>query len=467
MLQLTPLLDKMSKVPLYSQLYAYVKEQIESGGITPGTRLPSIRYLSGDLRISKNTVEAAYQQLVAEGYLESKKRNGLTVLALEEADTIPDPPQPVSRPDVRADCCRYDFRYGDIELKHFPVRTWKRCLSDSFDADPYGVLGYGDAQGNPELRAQIASYLYKTRGVSCTPEQIMIGSGTQYSIHMVIRLLSLEGQRIAMEDPGYNGARTVFQSGGCQIVPVALDQDGLHVDELYAKAAGVSAVYVTPSHQFPLGMILSVQKRMRLLQWAAQHDAIIIEDDYDGEFRYVGQPIPSLKALDMSERVVYLGTFSKSFLPAARLSYAVLPKTLLSRLEPLLSVYNQPASPIIQQAVSLFMSRGHFSGHVRKMRRLYQAKHKALIALIQQEMGERVTIIGHKSGLHILLDVIGKDSEVLLEQAARKGVRVYSPRIHWLEPDECPRSYVLLGFGGLSDAELAGSIRLLREAWFG
>ncbi|WP_054028643.1 PLP-dependent aminotransferase family protein [Bacillus sp. FJAT-28004] len=465
MIEITPLLDKQGKNPLYSQLYTYIKDQIESGLIAESAKLPSIRELANYLKISKNTVEAAYQQLLAEGYVESKSRNGLRVLPLEDLNTTRGLVQYSSIKDVSERKYRYDFNYGDIEWNRFPMSIWKRCLSDSLNKDPYQILGYGHPQGDEELREEIAKYLFQSRGVSCSPNQILICSGTQHAVSMLLQFLSLGGQNIAMEEPGYNGVRTVLKNHGCKITPISVDYDGLNIEEL--QSSEVNAVYVTPSHQFPLGMVLSIQKRMKLLHWASQNDAIIIEDDYDSEFRYVGQPIPSLKALDSGERVVYLGTFSKSFLPAARLSYMVLPTTILEKLDHIFSVYNQPASPIIQQAVFLFMNRGHFSGHIRKMRRLYQAKHKTLVNAISLYMGDRVNIIGSKSGLHLLLDIKDRESGHLIELAAGSGVRVYSPNVHWMDSESCPTSIVLLGFGGMSEGEIEEGICLLSNVWFG
>jgi GntR family transcriptional regulator/MocR family aminotransferase len=465
-IEITPLLDRQGrKNPLYVQLYSYIKEQIQSGSISEGVKLPSIRQLSQYLKISKNTVETAYQQLLAEGYIESKTRNGLCVLALEKV-SLENPRALIGSIQSRTEnAYRYDFVYGDIDLNRFPLSTWKRCMMDSLSKESNALLKYGHPQGEPELRLQIAQYLFQSRGISCHPDQILICSGTQHSISMLVQLLSLGGQNVGMENPGYNGVRTVFSNHGCTIRPISIEQDGLNVEEL--QLVNIKAAYVTPSHQFPLGMVLSIQKRMKLLQWAAHNDAIIIEDDYDSEFRYIGQPIPSLKALDTGERVVYLGTFSKSFLPAARLSYMVVPTAMMEKLNEVLLVYNQPASPIIQQAVFLFMDRGHFAGHIRKMRRLYQAKHKTFIGAIQRYMGDRVNIIGHKSGLHILLDIKQRDSMELIELAARNGVKVYSPKLHWMEPEKCPSSYVLLGFGGLSEEEIEEGIALLSSTWFG
>ncbi|XEC94527.1 PLP-dependent aminotransferase family protein [Paenibacillus tarimensis] len=465
MIEIMPLLDKKDRSPLYAQLYNYIKERIESGSIPQGSKLPPIRQLSLYLKISKNTVEAAYQQLFAEGYIESERRIGLRVLPLEEVGLKSPSNRSVSPKKHDEESFRYDFRYGDVDTIRFPMNIWKKCLSDSLSRDPQQIFGYGHPQGSPELREELADYLFQSRGVTCHADQIYICAGTQHAVSAAVRLLGLRGQNVAMEDPGYNGVRTVFRNEGCTLLPVSVGHDGLNADELVSMP-DVRAVYVTPSHQFPLGMVLSVQKRMRLLQWAARHEAFIIEDDYDSEFRYLGQPIPSLKALDSKERVIYLGTLSKSFLPAARLSYMVLPVTMKAELEEMFSVYSNPVSPIIQQAVFLFMSRGHFSRHIRKMRRLYQAKHKTLMNAIQQYMGDRVTIIGHKSGLHILLDVKQGGGGQLIDQAAQSGVKVYTPHIYWMDQGQCPSSYVMLGFGGLSEEEIEDGVRMLSEVWF-
>ncbi len=465
MIEITPWLDRKKGQSLYSELYKYMKGEIEAGSITVNTRLPSIRQLAQHLTLSKNTVEAAYQQLVLEGYVDNRLRSGYYVLPIDEVTAIPPTMSPPvvceSKDDTEA---RYDFAYGDIEVDRFPMREWARCLTDSLYEKPFEALGYGNKQGDPELRAEIASYVFQSRGVVCHPDQIIISSGTQQSIGLLCQLLQLRGERIGIENPGYHGVRTVLSNHGCIVTPISLEHDGLSIDELVMS--GSKAVYITPSHQFPMGMILPIQKRNQLLRWAEDNDALIIEDDYDSEFRYVGQPIPALKALDSSGRVIYLGTFSKSFLPAARLSYMVLPTSKMEQVYKELQAYNQSVSPIIQRAVYLFMQRGHFARHIRKMRRIYYSKHSALIRAIIQLMGNRVDVIGHKSGLHILLDVKGRDSEQLIEQARKHAIKVYSPRDQWLEPLSCPNSYVMLGFGAIHEEAMEEAIQILNQAWF-
>jgi len=262
-----------------------------------------------------------------------------------------------------------------------------------------------------------------------------------------------------MEEPGYSVVRTVFKNEGCHVVPVPLEKDGLSLEHVQSSRA--KAVYVTPSHQFPFGMVLPISKRLQLLTWAYQTNGYIIEDDYDSEFRYRGQPIPSLKSLDEEERVIYLGTFSKSFLPTIRLSYIVLPPSLLVQYTSKFGHYNQSVSPIIQRAMALFIESGEFEKHIRRMRKSYQRKHQALLRNIEQNMGTKVNIIGENSGLHILLKVNTVSSFELIEAALQKGVKVYSPSKFWLYPTSESDTYIMLGFGGLSIEEIEKGIRLL------
>ncbi|WP_027087073.1 PLP-dependent aminotransferase family protein [Cohnella panacarvi] len=478
MITLTPTLDKTSGQPLYLQLYAYIRDEIEAGAIPAGDKLPAILALSAHLKVSKNTVETAYQQLVAEGYAESRSRSGLYALPVEEPPHAPPSgkrkhPQgrrgtaaPPFSPSPDASGIAFDFRYGDVEMERFPMGAWRRCLLEALnDSNQRRVLDYGHPQGEEELRSEIAGYLYQSRGIPCTASQIVLCAGTQHSVSMMCQLIPLRGMRVALEDPGYNGVRTSLYGHGCELVHVPLDADGIQVDRLYDTDA--SAVYITPSHQFPLGMVLPIQRRNKLLQWANERNGLIIEDDYDSEFRYVGQPIPALKAMDHNDRVIYMGTLSKSFLPAARLSYIVLPEPIARSVREKLVLYSQPVSPLIQQAMLRFMREGFFGRHVRKMRRLYQLKHRALLAALQRHMGARIEIIGQKAGLHLLIDVkAGIPSAGLIDLASKVGIRVYSPAVQWSTPSQCPPSYIMLGFGGLNEYTIDEAVGRLAGAWF-
>jgi GntR family transcriptional regulator / MocR family aminotransferase len=460
--ELTPFLHRELSEPLYSQLYHWIKKEIEEGRLLPGMKMPSIRQLTAHLKVSRNTIEAAYQQLQSEGYLESVPKSGIWVAEIEKpSQHSTDVVQPMMSECKPSNEILVDFEYGNVDLEKFPLKQWKKCLSDAVVQENNWLFEYSEKQGEIELRREISNYLLHSRGVRSTPDQILITAGTQTSMALICRLLELREKIVAMEEPGYTGARSIFEDQGCYIEPVPLEKDGLSVD--YIQTSRAKAVYVTPSHQFPFGMVLSITKRMRLLNWAYQTGGYIIEDDYDGEFRYRGQPIPSLKSLDEEEKVIYLGTFSKSFLPSARLSYIIFPPSLIDEYTRKFADYNQSVSPIIQRAMALFMQSGEFERHVRRMRKVYQRKHQALLKSIEQYMGTKVQIVGEKSGLHILLKLKEISTFELMEKGLEKGVKVYSPLRFWLNPTPEGNSYIMLGFGGLSIEEIEKGVRLLAK----
>lgn len=472
MLEITLDLRDDQKHPYYVQLYRYIREEIKSGRLSAGTRLPAIRRLSEHLRISRNTVEAAYLQLVSEGYVQSRPRSGLYVAQLEE-DFSPSKGH-MSQRDIRhtvepvapqVKTIRYDFRNGAIDLTPFPFHVWNR-ISHEIMQGPRQLLSlYGDPQGEFGLRTELARYLHQSRGVHCSPEQIVIGAGTQQLLSLLCHLFGTEQQCVAVEDPGYNGAKAVFAQLRVRVKPIPLEEDGIDVE--YLKHSGATLVYVTPSHQFPFGMVLPIHKRIKLLQWAAEHQGIIIEDDYDSEFRYHGRPIPALQGLDTNDSVVYLGTFSKSFLSSIRISYMVLPHPLLSVYKRWKTSLEPTASLVHSHALERFMAEGWWEKHLHRMKNVYQKKHAHLLSAIGRNLGANVKVIGQHSGLHIVLEVCGGGSEAeLIRKAEEKGVKVYATSQYWISHGKQvvpPR--LLLGFGGLSQHELEEGIRLLQEAW--
>lgn len=472
MLEITPYIDEQADEPKYMQIYHYMKRQIMSGGIPAGTRLPSIRQLAGSLHLSRNTVEAAYQQLHAEGYVASRSRIGLFVCEIENdmgemaGARIWHVPNSRDAEAEAAPVCDIDFRHGNIDCGGFPLSLWRKLSNDVFRLTPVEALQYGERQGEIGLRRQIAQYLRHSRGVSCQAQQIVIGAGIQQLLMLLSQMIGGERRSIAMENPGYNGARMIFRNHRLNVVSVPLEQDGMNVRRL--KESGADAVYITPSHQFPSGMVMPVAKRIQLLQWAEELDGLIIEDDYDGEFRYHTKPIPALQGLDSTGRVVYMGTFSKSLLPSIRLSYMVLPPALLERYKADFAVYEQTASKLHQLTLERFMEEGHWEKHLRKIRKVYQKKHAALLAALKRAMGDRVRIIGHDSGLHLLIQVQNGMTEAeLLEAAAGAGVKVYPTSNYWGEPAEAQDvAALLLGFGGLSEHDIEDGIARLHDAWF-
>lgn len=488
MLELTPLLasnlneiwDTNRKEPMYEQLYAYLKTEIRAGRISSGSKLPSQRRLASHLNVSRNTVDAAYQQLLAEGYLHSEPRRGLFVSELPENEA--------TNPDDRANAwdsddsaldggiCRepvhvaneplYDFRYGDVDTQYFPYRLWRQFLMKSLSPEHAHLLQYGDQQGEIELRRQIADYLYQSRGVRCSPEQIVIGAGTQWLMGLLCRLIGRKA-RYGMEEPGYVRMRMIFEDFGRAPVAVRLDESGIRVSEL--RQNKVQAVYVTPSHQFPTGTVMSVSRRFELIEWARATGGTIIEDDYDSEFRYERRPIPSLHSLDKYGNTVYVGTFSKSLMPSVRIGYLVLPDKLMNAYQAKGQHYKQTTSRLDQYTLALFMQSGEWTRHLNRMRNLYKKRYLALVAAIRTYLDQKVRIIGAASGLHLLLEPNnGMTEQELIGAAEKWGVRVYPVAdcyIHHPDTSSQVKTQVLLGYAGLNEVAIEEGVKRLAYAW--
>ncbi|WP_019640707.1 PLP-dependent aminotransferase family protein [Paenibacillus fonticola] len=470
------LLPDQDDRPLYQQLYMLIRDQIRSGSIANGMRLPSIRALQVQLNISKTPIETAYHMLVAEGYVVSIPRSGLYVESSHKPFTAVHHVEdngfqgkitsnmPKRTPVPPAEFI--DFDPTALAQHIFPARIWSKTLKEALENHLDRVGKYGDAQGEYELRLAVADYLRASRGVNCLAEQIIIGSGMAYSIGILTKLLR-DIHRVAIEEPGYNLVRDQFVLNGCSILPIPLNDKGISLTELEASEAQL--VYVTPSHQFPTGSIMPYPERERLLEWAAARNAYIIEDDYDGEFRYLGKPIPSLQGLDKHGRVIYIGTFSKSLTPALRMNYMVIPPKLIAQLSAMPHELIFAPSRLEQWAMQSFIEQGHWYRHIRKVRNLYRKKHQHLIKLIQTHLGCHVEITGQNAGLHIQLAVKKpKTPEELVSSAARAGVKVYDFQKMWMHRKQHSTEYpkVYLGFAGLSLAEMESGIRLLQEAWF-
>ncbi|GIN20654.1 MAG TPA: PLP-dependent aminotransferase family protein [Bacillus bacterium] len=463
-MEICPQLENQSSEPLYLQLYQYFKDNIQTGGISSYKRLPSIRELANDLHVSRTTVQMAYQQLLAEGYIESKERSGYFVVDIDR-DPFGDLPQiPQTNPENKLPVQKknlFNFYMSGIDVDHFPFQKWKTCINHSLSTE---FLSYGDRQGEPGLRLEISHYLRQARAVNCTKEQIVIGAGTQTIMRLLCELIVFNEKKIAMEEPGYEGVRHVFHRHGFEVVPIKLEKDGIDLDEL-AKS-GAKVVYITPSHQYPLGMVMPISKRMKLLQWAEENNGWIIEDDYDGEFRYHGKPIPSLQGLDAHGHVVYTGTFSKSLMPAIRMSYTVLPKRLLDIYQENMSMYDQTVSRLHQKSLQAFMESGEWERHIRRMRKIYQRKHDLLLQTIKNVMNAHVEITGQNAGLHIAIQVNSKkNADELVQIAEQSGIKVYSTTANWISGQEKGKPLILLGFGGLSEKQIVDGIALLHQAW--
>mgnify|MGYP001156489029 CR=1 FL=1 len=465
-----PMLDNKANEPLYTQLYQYIKIEIQTGKIPPFKKLPSIRHLANDLHLSKTTIQQAYQQLLAEGYIESKERSGFYVVDIDKellghVFQSHSPPISEKRPQIKQQHIFYDFYMSNVDADHFPYLQWRRAMNQSINSDQKELLSYGHNQGEYSLRLEISNYLRQSRAVNCTAEQIIIGAGTQTLLTFLCYLIRSDHKSVAMEEPGYEGTRIVFQQLGLQIEPIQLQNDGINVKDLENSKA--KAVYITPSHQYPLGMVMPITKRMKLLQWAQKNNGLIIEDDYDSEFRYNGKPVPSLQGLDVYGNVVYIGTFSKSLMPSIRISYMVLPTRLLQLYRDRLHTYTQTVSRLHQNTLQNFIKSGEWERHIRRMRKVYKKKHDTLIHTINNVMKGHVKITGQGAGLHIVIKVNSTITVDKLVQIAKdKGVSVYSTEKYWyyknIEKDE---KIILLGFGGLTIEEIKKGIARLNQAW--
>ncbi|BAQ09455.1 GntR family transcriptional regulator [Bacillus sp. OxB-1] len=455
-------LDKSLEVPLYEQIYNQIQQDITEGKLPVGMKLPSKRQLGEFLNVSQTTIELAYGQLAAEGFISSKPRKGYFVQAIEELAYV-QPAKLKYRPASKEqEEVSIDFSPGKIDTGSFPFTQWRKYARDIIDNSSEHLLLLGHPHGDIELRREIARYLYHSRGVECTPDQIIVGSGTEQLMPLVIRILG-EDAAYAIEDPGYPLTHHVFIHNNREAIPIAVDEEGMDVRALQRSEATIA--YVTPSHQFPTGTVLSASRRTALLNWAASREEnFIIEDDYDSEFRYTGRPIPSLHGMDKGGNVIYLSTFSKSLMPSLRIAYMVLPPSLLHRYEEAFIHYSSTVPRLDQHLLSRFMADGYFSRHLNRMRKIYRRKLQALTdALLPY--APKVTYSGDEAGMHIIITIHTNSSEkALTEIASQAGIRVYGLNGYRKLPVDGPPQF-LLGFGGLALDGIETAVEKLMDAW--
>lgn len=461
--ELTISLDTRSRIPLYEQIYDYIKTDIQSGRIPYGEKLPSTRFLSKHLEVSRSTVELAYEQLLSEGYIESVPYKGFFVAQIDELYHLKkDKPQP-QRERKEARRYRYDFTPNGVDLKSFPYNVWRKLSKDILMDDRTELFRSGDSQGEYGFRSAICSYLYQARGVDCTPDQIIVGAGSDYILMLLGMILGMD-HTIAFEDPTYKQAYRMAGGMSYNCIPVSMDKNGMKVTEL--EKSGADIAYVTPSHQYPTGVIMPIRRRMELLKWACEEQGrYIVEDDYDSEFRYKGKPIPALKGYDASEKVIYLGTFSKSIAPAIRLSYMVLPKPLQEAYEQKARFVNSTVSKVDQLIVQKFIEEGYYERHLNKTRALYKSRHDVLIEELRP-MADICTISGENAGVHLLLTFQnGMTEEELIDRAAREDIRVYGLSDYRIKENCKEKATILLGYANLTEEQIRKAARLLRDCW--
>lgn len=464
MRELTVDFEVNQKTPLYEQIYNFIRNEIKNGRIGCKTKLPSTRALALHLQVSRSTVDMAYAQLVSEGYIESIPYKGYYVSEISllyNINSVSNGVIPCG--ELEEQKYKIDFSPYGIDLEAFPYNIWRKIYKNILSADNKELFSSGNSKGDYELRKTLCNYLYEARGVKCTPEMIIIGSGNEYLL-MLLNQLFKQKEIIAMENPTYMHAYNVFKRNENEIYPIPMDKSGIKIKDLYQSSANIA--YVMPSHQFPLGVVMPIKRRIELLEWAREKAGrYIIEDDYDSEFRYRGKPIPSLQGVDVNKLVIYMGTFSKSIAPAIRMSYMVLPESLLKIYESFHG-FSQTVSRIDQMVVNEFIKNDYFERHLNKMRSIYKGKHDAVISSLK-DCKDNVTIWGENSGLHVLITIRnGPNEESLVKQAKNAGIKVYGLSKYFISNhDNLYAPTVLLGFANLSIEQIKEGIKILRKVW--
>ncbi|MGO5053599.1 MocR-like pyridoxine biosynthesis transcription factor PdxR [Lachnospiraceae bacterium LCP25S3_G4] len=457
-------LNNKKPIPLYEQIYQSIKEDIQNGKIRSGEKLPSTRVLSKYLEVSRSTVELAYEQLLSEGYIEAEPCKGFFVAQIEELYRLAKLNRPISaKVPTKEIIYKYDFSPRGIDLNSFPYGAWRKISKDVLLDDKMELFHLGDSQGEYTFRSAICNYLYQARGVNCSPEHLIVGAGNDYLL-MLLGTIIGPNHKIAFENPTYKQAYRLFERLSYEVCTVDMDEKGMQVSQL--RSSGADMAYVMPSHQYPLGIVMPIKRRMELMKWANEEPGrYIIEDDYDSEFRYKGKPIPALQGHDGNDRIIYLGTFSKSIAPAIRMSYMVLPQELLEVYREKCKFVSSTVSKVDQLIVERFLEDGYYERHLNKMRAMYKNRHDTLMTSIKL-LQDICTISGEHAGVHLLLTFHnGMSEEELIEQAKKKSVRVYGLSEYYTDKSKAIPSTVLLGYANLSESFIQEAIALLAQAW--
>ena len=474
------LLDlRKARGPLYRRVYHALKSTIRDGRLLPGARLPSTRELASDLRVSRNTVMLAYEQLLAEGYVVSRNRATTSVASALPTSAMPassrampgDPPavsayarrltRLLGAPPARSAGLRYDFRYGEPAVDEFPREIWRRLLAARARRSARDAFGYADPAGYAPLRAALAEYLKRARGVVAEADQIVITSGSQQGFDLAARVLLDPGDVVVVEEPHYPGVTIPFEAAGARLAYTPVDGGGLQTHRLPARAR---LAYVTPCHQFPSGVIMPLERRLALLAWAARTNSWVIEDDYVSEFRYEGHPLEALQSLDRDGRVIYVGTFSKTLFPALRIAYLVLPRSLVPAFVAAKWATDRFSATLAQEALTDFITTGQFERYLRRAGNRNAARRRTLIGALRQHFGDRVEIAGENTGVHLVVwlnDVPPRDLPAVLARARKAGVGLYSVAPFFTSPPR--RAGLLFGYASLTEADIRAAVRRIAE----
>jgi GntR family transcriptional regulator/MocR family aminotransferase len=466
-------IDDDDALTLYQQIYGRLRRLILSGGLRPGARLPSTRMLAGDLGVSRTTTEQAYGRLLAEGYLDRRTGDGTYVAQLRRPTAAEGNQRKPHRSTLSrrgegigtASACREPdlvraFSAGLPSVADFPLALWHRLLARRSRLSGRDLLGYGDPAGYPSLREAVAAYLNAARGVVCRPEQVVILTSSQQALDLAARLLLDPDDSAWLEEPGYLGARTALRGAGAKIVPVPVDANGLDVAAGCARAPGARLAYVTPTHQYPTGVTMSLERRLALLSWASRASSWIVEDDYDSEFRYGSHPIAAIQGLDRGSRVIYVGTFSKVLFPSIRIAYAVLPDDLVSAFVNARTQLDGHTSQLPQAVLADFITEGHFGAHLRRMRAIYRGRRDVLLESVDRELRGLLKIGSSEAGLQVAAYLPGEQNdEKISRRAASVGIEL--PPLSRYALGRNPETGFLLGYSGLVPLAIREGVRRL------
>lgn len=480
--------------PLYQQVYRTLRDEILSGERAPGERVPSTRVLASDLHVSRNTAVSAFEQLLAEGYVETRSGAAGSVVTASLQPSGPIRNREIGSKDhydakprlsnigqrvveiarrravhwqLRPVRLPYDFRLGRPAFADIPHALWCRLLARRARRARLGDLDYGPPEGQAELREVLAKRLRRSRGVETTADQIVVVNGSQQALDLIARVLLNPGDKVLIEEPHYTGAHSAFAGVGAVETPSPVDEDGIQVPKITARQRTPRLVYVTPSHQFPTGVVMPLARRLELLRWASSAGAFVVEDDYDSEYRYDGTPLQALAGLDREGRVIYVGTFSKILYPALRLGYIVAPKTLREALVGAKANADTGTATLEQLAMSDFIREGHFDRWMRKANVRNACRRNALVEALNEYFGDRAEVCGANAGLHLLVWLRGQKGRTIEDvrtQAEKVGVALYSVSSFYTNPPR--RAGVVLGYAALHEREIKEGIRRLASVLY-
>ena len=453
-------LNRKSELQLWRQIYQYLKELMISGQLKAGEALPSTRELAKELNVSRNTVCETYDLLIAEGFVISRQgaptrvSDGLCIKSIE-------PPLSPKKTNNAVRSISVSFRTGRPDLSQFPRFLWQQLLHKASEELPLEAFGYTGPQGLPDLREEIAAWLFRSRGLNVSSDDIFITAGATHGLHLIADILCGGGQKILMEDPCHIGMLGTFINKGCSIVPIPVDAEGMQTDYL-SKCQSTGPIYVTPSHQFPLGGILPASRRAVLIRFARENDLYIIEDDYDSEFRYSGEPIAPLYTMD-PQRVIYVGTFSKAVFPALRIGYVILPYPLQAHWRDLRTHTDVQNPSFEQAALAEFLRTRKLDRHVQKMRKIYGQRRQVLLESLEEAFGSEWIAYGDSAGLHVAIDFPGiRFDEAFKSSCLKNGIYITPVESHCIEKGR-HQSKLLIGYGHLEPDVIKNGVVLLSD----